>query len=279
MAGQKRKREIARAKYERQTARRQEAAARRKRINQIIGAVVVVLVVAGISLWAVKTFGGSNSVNPTPSPTVDPTDVPTNSPSPTGTSSPSPTSKVCNPAPSPRTNNMTWPSAPAMTIKTTSMYSLNLSTNCGDITIQTTPAQAPQTVNSMVFLANQGYFDLTTCHRLTTEGIYVLQCGDPTGTGTGGPGYTTPDENLPEKKDNNYPAGTVAMANSGPGTDGSQFFLVYKDTTLPPNYTIWGTITSGLDVIQKIAAEGSTPAGDGAPNVPVTIEKATVTTS
>lgn len=142
----------------------------------------------------------------------------------------------------------------------------------------------PHTVNSFDFLADKGYFDHSKCHRLTTNGIYVLQCGDPTGTGTGGPGYTIPDENLKDKslKDNTYPAGTVAMANTGQkDSGGSQFFLVYEDSQLPPSYTPFGTVSdAGMKVLKKIADAGeNTGAGDGAPNATVVIDKATVTES
>ena len=159
--------------------------------------------------------------------------------------------------------------------------SITFSTNQGEIVIETTPSLAPLTVNAMAALAQKNYFDNTICHRLTTEGIFVLQCGDPTGTGTGGPGFNIPDENLPQQIDNNYPAGTVAMANSGlPGTSGSQFFLVYQDTTLGPDYTIWGSITSGLDILQTIASAGVVDGGaDGAPLTGVTIESTKVTIS
>ena len=159
--------------------------------------------------------------------------------------------------------------------------SITFTTNQGEIVIETTPALAPLTVNAMAALAQKNYFDNTICHRLTTEGIFVLQCGDPTGTGTGGPGFNIPDENLPQPIDNNYPAGTVAMANSGlPGTSGSQFFLVYQDTTLGPDYTIWGSITSGLDILQTIASAGVVDGGaDGAPLTGVTIESTKVTIS
>lgn len=136
---------------------------------------------------------------------------------------------------------------------------LTLATNCGEIVISLLGAKAPVTVNSIATLANAGYYNKTLCHRLTTEGIFVLQCGDPTATGSGSPtgwkGYV--DENLPKAGARNYPAGTVAMANSGPRSNGSQFFLVYKDTQLGPNYTIWGTITKGLDLVQKIGAVGA----------------------
>ena len=157
---------------------------------------------------------------------------------------------------------------------------ITFTTNQGEIVIETTPALAPLTVNAMAALAQKNYFDNTICHRLTTEGIFVLQCGDPTGTGTGGPGFNIPDENLPQPTENNYPAGTVAMANAGPGTSGSQFFLVYQDTTLGPDYTIWGSITSGLDILQTIASAGVVDGGaDGAPLTGVTIESTKVTIS
>lgn len=130
----------------------------------------------------------------------------------------------------------------------------------GDVAITMDRAAAPCTVNSFVSLAEQGYFDNTRCHRLTDYGIFVLQCGDPTATGTGGPGYTFADE---VKKDATYPAGTVAMANSGPDTNGSQFFLVYADTELPADYTVFGTIDqAGIDVVGGIAAQG-VDAADG----------------
>ena len=158
--------------------------------------------------------------------------------------------------------------------------SITFTTNQGEIVIETTPSLAPLTVNAMAALAQKNYFDNTICHRLTTEGIFVLQCGDPTGTGTGGPGFNIPDENLPQPTENNYPAGTVAMANAGPGTSGSQFFLVYQDTTLGPDYTIWGSITSGLDILQTIASAGVVDGGaDGAPLTGVTIESTKVTIS
>ena len=157
---------------------------------------------------------------------------------------------------------------------------ISFTTNQGEIVIETTPALAPLTVNAIAALAQKNYFDNTICHRLTTEGIYVLQCGDPTGTGTGGPGFNIPDENLPQPTENNYPAGTVAMANAGPGTSGSQFFLVYQDTSLGPDYTIWGSITSGIDILQTIATAGVVDGGtDGAPVTGVTIESTKVTIS
>ena len=141
---------------------------------------------------------------------------------------------------------------------------LTLTTNCGDIVIKLNP-KAPLTITSLATLANANYFNKSLCHRLTTEGLYVLQCGDPTATGSGTPtgwsGYK--NENLPKSGTNNYPAGTVAMANSGPGTNGSQFFLVYQNTTLGADYTIWGTITKGLDLLKKIGNVGAFTQQDG----------------
>ena len=153
---------------------------------------------------------------------------------------------------------------------------MTLNTNQGTIVIAMDP-KAPVTDASMAYLANQGYFNGTICHRLTTSGLYVLQCGDPNGNGTGGPGYRIPDENLPATAPNNYPRGAVAMANSGPNTNGSQFFIVYQDTSLSGAYTIWGTVTQGMDVVDKIAAAGVVGGGtDGPPAAGVTIETATV---
>ena len=140
-----------------------------------------------------------------------------------------------------------------------------ISTNCGDIVIKTVGKKAPETITDLAFLANSKFFDNSFCHRLTTQGLFVLQCGDPTATGTGGPGFMFNDENKPLKDEPaNYPKGTVAMANSGANTNGSQFFLVYQDTQLPPNYTIWGKITKGLDLIQAIADQRAyKPQSDG----------------
>ena len=150
---------------------------------------------------------------------------------------------------------------------------ITLETNCGDIVIQTLARQAPVTVTVMATLARSGFFDNTLCHRLTTEGIFVLQCGDPTATGSGGPDFRYRDENLPAAGENNYPEGTVAMANSGPNTNGSQFFLVYKNTTLGPNYTIWGRIISGLEIVKFIAEGGVKNGGvDGTPLRTISIE-------
>jgi peptidyl-prolyl cis-trans isomerase B (cyclophilin B) len=160
---------------------------------------------------------------------------------------------------------------------TTFPKKFTLVTNCGNVVITTVGAKAPFAMTSIAALAKGGYYDNSLCHRLTTQGLFVLQCGDPTATGRGGPQFTFPDENLPANTANNYPAGTVAMANSGPNTNGSQFFLVYANTTLAPSYTIWGTITSGLDIVKAIAKAGAAGgAPDGKPVKTIAIQKVLV---
>jgi peptidyl-prolyl cis-trans isomerase B (cyclophilin B) len=177
---------------------------------------------------------------------------------------------------------------PPSTPPTGNPTSLTISTSAGDIPVTLEAAQAPCAVNSLVSLADQGYFDGTTCHRLTTQGYFVLQCGDPTGTGRGGPGYTFADElvdNDPRLQPCGdeggtayctYNAGVVAMANAGPNTNGSQFFLVYGNSKFPPNYTVLGNMgATGLKVVKEIAAKGvgteDLGPGDGTPKDPVTI--------
>ncbi len=150
-----------------------------------------------------------------------------------------------------------------------------LQTSVGDIPMTLTADRTPCTVGSFVSLAQQGYYDDSPCHRLTTSGIFVLQCGDPSGTGRGGPGYRYADE-LDDSE--TYPAGTVAMANAGPDTNGSQFFLVYEDTPLPPSYTVFGQLDeAGLAVVREVAAAGAEGgAADGAPATAVTITGVTL---
>jgi peptidyl-prolyl cis-trans isomerase B (cyclophilin B) len=185
-----------------------------------------------------------------------------------------PNANGCTTPPALQKTHQTFASEPPLTIARTT-YTARIVTNCGTIIVSMDGKDAPHTVNSFAFLARKGYFDDTPCHRLTTSGIYVLQCGDPTGTSAGGPGYTIPDENLAHAS---YPAGTVAMANTGqPHTGGSQFFFVYADTPLPPQYTPFGKVTAGLDVLRRIAKAGSNPPADGHPIQPVVIESFGVT--
>jgi len=286
----KREREIARAKYERQQQRRAERAAQSKRRNQVVAVVAALVVVVGAVLALVLTNRSGDEVadgGTSPSASASPSTSASASPSESasGSASATPTVSVegCTTAPAPTTKTETWTSPPADTRPAGAKTTLTLATNCGDIVIEMVPNEkAPQTTTSMAFLADQGYYTDSDCFRLTTSGLFVLQCGSPNNDGTGGPGYTLPDENLPSATGVNYPEGTVAMANAGPGTAGSQFFIVYKDTTLPANYTIWGTVVSGLDVVQKVADAGvaadSTNPNDGKPAQPIVITKATAVT-
>jgi len=291
----KRQRQLARQKYERQQQRRSQSAARRRIRQRIAAAVVVVVLVAGTIAWIVigrasdtaQVADASSSASPAASaaPSVAASGAASSgAPSAASSAASAPASAApsvsaaplsCTEPGTPRADTLSWPSAPPAA---SGPATITLQTNCGPIVITTLPDKAPLTVGSEVFLANEGFYDQTSCHRLTTAGIYVLQCGDPKGNGTGGPGYSVPDENLPAEGTSNYPAGTVAMANAGPGTAGSQFFVVYQDTTLPSGYTIWGTVTQGLDILQGIAAAGvSGGSADGPPAQPVFITKAIVT--
>ena len=178
----------------------------------------------------------------------------------------------CPQVPTPSSTPQQYSSEPTMCIELTS-YTATIVTNQGTVVATLDGTKAPHTVNSFKFLADHKYFDNSPCHRLTTQGIFVLQCGDPTGTGQGGPTYQFKDENLANAS---YTQGVVAMANSGPNTNGSQFFLIYKDSaTLPKKYTVIGKITEGLNVVQKVANSGeddSNGPGDGHPNTDVIIK-------
>lgn len=294
MAGSKRERDLARAKYERQQARRAQRVGRQRRTQRIVAIVVVVGLVVGSVAWAVLATRSSGDSVAQPTPSIDPSafaslvasaeaearDAEAATPSP---ASPSAESSRAEPVEEPaildctapgtvRADDRSFDSAPT----DRSATAIALATNCGPIVIELDRA-APLTVSSMAFLAEEGFFDQTSCHRLTTAGIFVLQCGDPAGNGTGGPGYAVPDENLPADGDANYPAGTVAMANAGPGTGGSQFFIVYDDTTLPGDYTVFGRVTEGLEMVREVASVGTVDGGqDGQPRQPVFIESATV---
>ncbi|MCG6495147.1 peptidylprolyl isomerase [Kitasatospora sp. A2-31] len=278
VTSEQRRRQLAREKYERQAQRRAQAAIARKRRNTILGASLAVVVLAGGGvLVGTGAFDSDDKKDSSSSAQAAPTQPAAEPTTPTR----KPVEGCGDPAPG-SPNGKQWQAEPAMSVDTSAAYTATLETNCGKVTLSLDAAKAPHTVNSFAFLAGEKYFDHTKCHRLTTGGIYVLQCGDPTASatapgGTGGPGYKFADENLTGAT---YPAGTVAMANAGPGTNGSQFFLVYKDTQLPPNYTPFGKITGGLDVVQKIAAAGTLEGGtDGHPMADVTFNSVTTAKS
>jgi peptidyl-prolyl cis-trans isomerase B (cyclophilin B) len=278
---EQRRRQLAREKFLRQQQRRTDARRKSRTRNAVIASALGVVLIGSLGLYTAGAFDGDDGKS---------------NASAEATPSAAPTSKVPDPCKKPaagKVETMSWKKEPAMTIDKSADYTMKLDTTCGEIDIALKASAAPHTVNSFNFLAGKGYFDHTKCHRLVDSGIYVLQCGDPTGTGTGGPGYTIPDENLKDKslKGDTYPAGTVAMANqfnaqTGEGKDsgGSQFFLVYQDSPLPANYTPFGTVSeAGMKVLKKLAAAGAQAAdpttGNTAPNATVVINKATVTKS
>ena len=251
----RRERELTQAKRERQL---QRATAKQDSNRVIIGAAAVIIILLGAFFILNQGKGKAGIDNPTMSDTADYTQ--------------------CGNYPDPIASPMQWAKSPEMSLKAKS-FEWKLLLNCGQVVAELYPDKAPITVNSMKFLSEQGFYNGVQCHRLTTEGIFVLQCGDPTGTGMGGPGYGIPEENLPKQVENNYPAGTLAMArSSAPGSGGSQFFIVYEDTTLGADYTIFGKITKGLDLIKEIAAAGvDGGSGDGVPSIKTAILKAEVT--
>jgi peptidyl-prolyl cis-trans isomerase B (cyclophilin B) len=250
----------ARRRWERQQAnlaRRESARARRVRIAAVVTVVLVVLGVAG----ALALVYADDPEPEAPTTTAAGCDLP---PASLGTAA-----------------QLSLPDADTAKGKT---YVATVTTNCGDIELTLDGTKAPQAVASFTELAKQGYWLNAPCHRLTTaETLKVLQCGDPTGTGQGTPGYGFAVENAP--KDGSYPRGTLAMARTDDPEkgNGGQFFLVYGDSSLPDpdGYTVFGTVTSGLDIVDKIAAAGVAPGGsspdDGFPAAPISILRVAVT--
>jgi peptidyl-prolyl cis-trans isomerase B (cyclophilin B) len=282
--GKDRARRKARERYERQRQARLE---RQRKIRRRGGIGLVVLVIIGLVAGGIALFNG----NPTKSQAAAP--KPSTSPS----ASASPTAPaVAEPA-----RHCTYTkqgtaartvSLPPATPDYKATYTATIHTNRGNIVINLLNSKATCTVNSFVHLADAGFWDQSQCHRLSTSGgLYMLQCGDPyakatanltcnssSKIGTGGPGYGFASENLTGAT---YPAGTVAMANSGtPDSNGSQFFLVFNNTSLPAQYTPFGTISSGLDILQNVAKAGTSctyaGAGGGAPKDKVIIDSVTV---
>jgi peptidyl-prolyl cis-trans isomerase B (cyclophilin B) len=300
LAGSKeRERRRARERYEQQRAVRQ---ARQQRIRKRLGIGLVVVCVLG--LIGGLTFAFASGVGGSPKATSKPTA--TASASASATASPSASasaSTIAEPAQHcTYTATAKGASVPPAAPDYQAAYSASINTGLGKIGINLLNSKATCAVNSFVHLASANFWNNSQCHRLsTTGGLYMLQCGDPTAKGsqtlscssttigTGGPGYEFASENLAgvpavagsSGQEATYPAGTVAMANSGSAnSNGSQFFLVYKATTLPPDYTPFGTITSGLDILQKVAKAGTSctysGAGGGVPKEKVVINSVTV---
>ncbi|MGW0043389.1 peptidylprolyl isomerase [Rhodococcus sp. NPDC003348] len=291
MPSNEQRRQTAKRKLERQLERRAERDRKRKRMTigaSVLGAVLVVA--AGAIVFGLTRSDDSSDASTTASESQDSMPDSTPGAMPAARAEALPATVDCTYMPDGQTpaKPATMPNATA--VSTEGTVTVDMATNQGPIGLSLDRAKAPCTVNSMVALAQQGYFNDTPCHRLSTTGLKILQCGDPTGQGTGGPGYgfvnefptdqySPDDPNIEQPV--TYPRGTIAMANTGqPGSNGSQFFLVYDDSPLPPMYTVFGTISDeGLATIEKIAAagdDGSMSAGGGTPNTPVQIQTATV---
>jgi peptidyl-prolyl cis-trans isomerase B (cyclophilin B) len=282
----------AKRKLERQLERRAKQAKTRRIVLIAAASIVAVAVIVAVVLTIVNTkhdHKSNTAASTTTSSTSSPESTTPAGPTPNAAplppfkpsaelgancqypASPEPAAKQVKP---PRTGKV--PTDPAQ-------VSASMVTNQGHIGLMLANNESPCTVNSFASLIGQKYFDNTKCHRLTTsQGLGVLQCGDPKGEGTGGPGYQFANEYPTDQYPPNdpkaqepvlYPRGTLAMANAGPGTNGSQFFLVYKDSQLPPQYTVFGTIQpDGLATLDKIAKAGVAGGGeDGAPATEVTI--------
>jgi peptidyl-prolyl cis-trans isomerase B (cyclophilin B) len=260
-----RHRQLARVAARRQAERRRR---QRQRITVIAVALVVALI-GGVLAFAAFTGG---ETPPAASGTPTPSASSTTEPVACGATAPAGANK----------QPQEFPKPPPMEIDPSKTYTATLETSCGTIAIQLLADQAPETVNSFVFLAEKGYFDGTRFHRIDTS-IEIIQGGDPTATGQGGPGYTIPDELTGNES---YGPGVVAMANTGqPNSGGSQFFIVYgpKGQSLPPSYTIFGQVVKGLGVVKRIAkipvADPSAGPAGQQPSKTVYIDTVTVTVS
>ena len=266
MSSKQQQREYARRRYEKWLARQQEIKARRRKRAIIIGSVLGALLLAGV-VWLVFMATGDDEPAAPEQPVV--TDTDTAAPE-DGTSDPEGATE----------DEPRFGTVPDPAIAEGRAWTARLSTTLGDIVLELNGAEAPQAVASFIALARDEFFDDTTCHRLTTQGIFVLQCGDPLGNGKGGPDYRFgPIENAPA--DDFYPAGTLAMARVGNDASsmGSQFFLVYEDSTIPSDpvggYTVFGRVLDGMDVLEEVAAAGVVQ-GTEQPVTAVTIQSVEV---
>jgi peptidyl-prolyl cis-trans isomerase B (cyclophilin B) len=268
-------------------AARQEAAARRRKTTTVVASSVAGVVVILLVVWLVVANTGGHKKAPVAAASTSATPISctwTPNPNPNASASASPSaSPTPSAAPNPYLKNVGTP--PASGEPRSGYRDLTFVTNLGTIVVEMDLSHAPCTSESFTYLASKKFFDNASCHRLVNQSgtdsstgeateFHVLQCGDPSGTGQGGPSYTVADENLPTNQRPAYPEGVVAMANSGANTNGSQFFFVYADTLLPASYTIFGHIIQGMDILKKVAAGGddeafASAAGGGHPKTPL----------
>jgi peptidyl-prolyl cis-trans isomerase B (cyclophilin B) len=275
VAGKKeRQRKLARERYQRRAVRR---AQQTQQVRKWTAIGIICCVVVALAVGGYFAFRGSGKATASPAAathSATPSASPSASPSAAAVTEPATHCVYAKNPPAAR--NVGIPSAKP---DFRAHYQATIRTNRGDVVVDLLNSKATCTVNSFVYLAQKNYFNVTPCPRLsTTGGLYMLQCGDPTGTLTGGPGYVFASENLTGAT---YPAGTLAMANTGaPVSNGSQFFIVYKNSTLAPSYTPFGTIVKGLNIIQNVGSHGFGPplnqAGGGKPKESVVIESVTI---
>lgn len=269
-----RARERAKRRYAKRQSSLAARTARRRRDQQIVGAVVTMLLVVG-GVLALSRMAGDRTtpVGSSASGANTPSAQPSATTKEAANPCPVPTSKPVSRAPS-------YPAPPPKGLAQGKVWDATVVTTCGTIGLELYGNKAPQTVASFIFLSRKGFYTGSPCHRLTSSpSLKVLQCGDPTGTGSGGPGYSYGVEHAPA--DGAYPAGTLAMARgNSTNSNGSQFFLTYGDSRLPTDtggYSIFGKVTKGLNVLTTVAAGGTTNGrSDGKPARAVSITSITV---
>ena len=266
-------------RYEKQQAKLALREAEARRNKQVVGVVLAMLLVIGAVVTLSFALKQDAPTQASGQPTGQASPAPTGAASATATT-PAVSVAGCVTPPKVPTDKRTG-TLPDKKTAAGKTFVATVTTSCGPITMELDGAKAPQTVASFLGLAKSGYWADSPCHRLTTNGIFVLQCGDPTGTGSGSPGYGFGVENPPANS--TFPAGTLAMARTqDPNSNGGQFFIVYKETVLKDatGYSIFGRITSGMGIVDKIAAAGATPpsaSGNTAPVQPISILKVDVT--
>ncbi|WP_432837065.1 peptidylprolyl isomerase [Dactylosporangium sp. CA-092794] len=278
-----RQRAAARSRLEREMALRAEQSRLRRRRNTTIAAGAGALIVLLAAAWVVVAVTSDDSKG------TEAAASPSTSATPTSCTWLPAIDPSASPAPDPEVQKATKDVGmpPASGEARTGTQTMTLDTSVGTVKIEVDTAHAPCTAESFTYLASKKFFDDTVCHRLVVQSIYVLQCGDPSATGYGGPSYRYAEENLPTDKRPAYGEGVVAMANNGqPASTGSQFFIVYKDIAqLDPNYTVIGRVTEGLDLIKKVAdagviadpsADPSAPPSEGKPKTEVRIKSLTM---
>jgi peptidyl-prolyl cis-trans isomerase B (cyclophilin B) len=268
-----RQRAAARARLEKEMAERAAAAHKRRQRQAVIGSAIAVVVIAGVAVWLVTSLKSNDDKKSASGP-------------PAGT-----VSCTWTPADAASGGKIKDVGTPPKNAPNKGTDTMTIDTNLGAITAKLDLTKVPCTGASFAYLSSKKFWDNTKCHRLVNEASFkVLQCGDPFATGKGyrttdgqgGPSYTMAEENLPTDTNNPYPAGSIAMANTGqPGSTGSQFFIVSENTKLPASYTLLGSITSGLDIIKGVVAAGDdqafkAQAGGGHPKKEVDIKTLTV---